>query len=247
MVHALSERTARLPGLSLVMPAHNERENLEWLLPHVARVLPEIAERFEVILVDDGSTDGSGELATSLATDLGIDLKVVRHAQKSGYGISVGDGLREAGLDYAAFLDADGQLDPADLARLVPLLDQFDMVAGYRMTREDPAFRSVISGVFNRLVLITFRLSIRDVNCALKVIRTDVLRRFRLEARSALINAELYAKVRAYGGRFTQVPVPHHPRRLGRRSGGRLIPILRAMKELVVLRSRLRKPSLGRD
>jgi glycosyltransferase involved in cell wall biosynthesis len=221
------------------MPAHNERENLEWLLPHVARVLPEIAERFEVVLVDDGSTDGGAEFATSLASELGIQLKVVRHAHKSGYGISVGDGLREADLEYAAFVDADGQLDPADLARLVPLLDQCDMVAGYRMTREDPAFRSVISGVFNRLVLITFRLPIRDVNCALKIIRTDMLRRFRLEARSALINAELYAKVRAHGGRFAQVPVPHHPRRLGRRSGGRLIPILRATKELIVLRARL--------
>jgi len=194
-----------------------------------------------VILVDDGSTDGSGEFATSLAEDLGIELKVVRHPQKSGYGISVGDGLRQADLEYAAFTDADGQLDPADLARLVPLLAEYDMVAGYRMTREDPAFRSVISGVFNRLVLLTFRLPIRDVNCALKVVRTDLLRRFRLEARSALINAELYAKVRAHGGRFTQVPVPHHPRRLGRRSGGRLVPILRATKELIVLRSRLNR------
>jgi glycosyltransferase involved in cell wall biosynthesis len=232
----------RLPGLSLVMPAHNERENLQWLLPHIAQVLPEIAERFEVIVVDDGSTDGSGEFASALARDLGIELKVVRHAHKSGYGISVGDGLRQADLEYAAFIDADGQLDPADLARLVPLLDQCDMVAGYRITREDPAFRSVISGVFNRLVLLTFRLPIRDVNCALKIVRTDMLRRFRLEARSALINAELYAKVRAHGGRFAQVPVPHHPRRLGRRSGGRLVPILRAMKELVILRTRL-----GRD
>lgn len=223
------------------MPAHNERENLEWLLPHLARVLPTLADRFQVILVDDGSTDGGADLARSLARELGIDLKVVRHAEKSGYGISVGDGLREADLEYAAFTDADGQLDPADLARLVPLLDHYDLVAGYRMSREDPAFRSVISGVFNRLVILTFRLPVRDVNCALKVVRTDLLRRFRLEARSALINAELYAKVRAYGGTFTQVPVPHHPRRLGRRSGGRLIPIMRATKELIFLRARLNR------
>jgi glycosyltransferase involved in cell wall biosynthesis len=237
----LSDSLRRLPGLSLVMPAHNERENLEWLLPHLAQVLPTLAERFEVILVDDGSTDGSGDYARTRAAELGIDLKVVRHLMQSGYGISVGDGLREAELEYAAFTDADGQLDPADLAPMVPLLDRYDLVAGYRMTREDPAFRSVISGVFNRLVLLTFRLPIRDVNCALKVVRTDMLRRFRLEARSALINAELYAKVRAHGGTFVQVPVPHHPRRLGRRSGGRLVPILRATRELVFLRARLER------
>jgi glycosyltransferase involved in cell wall biosynthesis len=220
------------------MPAHNESENLRWLLPHVNDVLPGIADRFDVIIVDDGSSDGTGEEAKSIAARLGMDLKVVRHARKSGYGAAVGDGLRAADLDYVAFTDADGQLDVADLRLLVPLLKDADLVGGWRLTREDPAFRSVISGTFNRLVLWTFRIPIKDVNCALKIIRTDMLRRFQLHSRSALINAELYWKVGLQGGRYVQVGVPHHPRRMGRRSGGRLIPILRAMKELVVIRIR---------
>ena len=220
------------------MPAHNESENLRWLLPHVKEVLPRIAQRFNVIIVDDGSTDGTGALAQSLAKELGIELRVVRHERKSGYGAAVGDGLREADLDYTAFTDADGQLDVADLALLVPLLKDADLVAGWRMTREDPAFRSVISGVFNRLVLVTLRIPVKDVNCALKIIRTEMLRRFDLQSRSALINAELYWKVQEHGGKYVQVGVPHHPRRMGRRSGGRLIPILRAMKELAEIRFR---------
>jgi glycosyltransferase involved in cell wall biosynthesis len=224
------------------MPAHNEAENLRWLLPRVGQTLPQIAERFEVIVVDDGSTDGTGEVARELARELGLRLRVVRHERKSGYGAAVGDGLMEAGLEYAAFCDADGQLDPADLALLTPLLADHALVGGWRTTREDPAFRSVVSGVFNRLVLLAFRIQVRDVNCALKVVATDVLRRaLPLQARSALVNAELYWKVRACGGTFAQVPVPHHPRRLGRRSGGRLIPILRATRELVTLRLRLRR------
>lgn len=235
----------RLPGLSLVMPAHNESENLTWLLPHINEVLPCIAERFDVILVDDGSTDGTADVARAAASELALDLKVVSHQVKSGYGRAVGDGLRAADLEYAAFCDADGQLDPADLSLLVPLLSEADLVCGYRVTREDPAFRSVVSGVFNVLVPIAFQLPVRDVNCALKIIRTDTLRRFDLRARSALINAELYFKVRRIGGRFVQVPVPHHPRRLGRRSGGRLIPILRAIKELVVLRIQIAREPAG--
>jgi glycosyltransferase involved in cell wall biosynthesis len=223
------------------MPAHNESENLRWLLPHVKEVLPRIAARFNVVIVDDGSTDGTGALAMSIAHELGMDLKVVRHERKSGYGAAVGDGLRAADLEYTAFTDADGQLDVADLALLVPLLRDADLVAGWRLTREDPAFRSVISNVFNRLVLATFRIPVKDVNCALKVIRTEMLRRFDLRSKSALINAELYWKVQEHGGRYVQVGVPHHPRRMGRRSGGRLIPILRAMKELVEIR--LRGPS----
>lgn len=220
------------------MPAHNESENLRWLLPHVNEVLARIADRFNVVIVDDGSTDGTGELARSLAGELGMELRVIRHDSMQGYGAAVGDGLRVTDLEYSAFTDADGQLDVADLELLVPHLKEAELVAGWRLTREDPAFRSVISGVFNRLVLATFRIPVKDVNCALKVVRTDMLRRFTLHSRSALINAELYWKVRSHGGQFVQVGIPHHPRRMGRRSGGRLIPILRATKELVQIRLR---------
>jgi len=234
----LSSPDSRLPGLSLVMPAHNESENLRWLLPHIKDVLPGIAARFNVIIVDDGSTDGTGALAESLARELRIGLKLVRHDRKLGYGAAVGDGLRAADLEFTAFTDADGQLEIADLALLAPHLNEADLVGGWRLTREDPAFRSVISGVFNQLVLLTLRIPVKDVNCALKIIRTDMLRRFELHSKSALINAELYWKVQEHGGRYVQVGVPHHPRRMGRRSGGRLLPILRATKELAEIRFR---------
>jgi glycosyltransferase involved in cell wall biosynthesis len=167
-----------------------------------------------------------------------MELKVVRHEHKSGYGAAVGDGLRAADMDYTAFTDADGQLDVADFALLTPLLKDHDLVCGWRITREDPAFRSVISGVFNQLVLWTLRIDVRDVNCALKIIKTSMLKRMTLHSRSALINAEMYWKVGRLGGTYVQVGVPHHPRTMGRRSGGRLIPILRASKELIQIRFR---------
>ena len=220
------------------MPAHNESENLRWLLPHVNDVLPRMFEKYDVIIVDDGSTDGTGDVARSIAKELGMDLKVIRHEHKSGYGAAVGDGLRAADMDYTAFTDSDGQLDVADLDKLVPLLDHADMVGGWRMTREDPAFRSVISGTFNRLVLLTLDIKVRDVNCALKIIKTSLLKRMTLNSRSALINAEMYWKTQRLGGRYVQVGVPHHPRTMGVRSGGRLIPILRASKELMQIRFR---------
>jgi glycosyltransferase involved in cell wall biosynthesis len=220
------------------MPAHNEIQNLRWLLPHVNDVLPRLAERFNVVIVDDGSSDGTGPLATSMARELGMTLKVIRHERKTGYGAAVGDGLRSTDLEYTAFTDADGQLDVADLSLLIPHLKDADLVGGWRLSREDPAFRSLISGTFNRLVLMTLKIKVRDVNCALKIMRTDMLRRYHLHSRSALINAELYWKVQEHGGRYVQVGVPHHPRRMGRRSGGRLIPILRATKELAEIRFR---------
>ncbi len=218
------------------MPAHNERDNLIWLLPHCNEVLPKLAKRFNVIVVDDGSTDDTGDVARSVAKELGMEIKVIRHEHKSGVGLALGDGLRAADMDYAAIIDADGQLDPADLSMLIPLLKDADLVGGWRLNREDPAFRSWMSTIFNRVVLTTFNLPLKDVDCALKIMRTDILRKFDLHAHSAVMNAELYWNVRKHGGKFAQVGVPHHARKMGVRSGGRLIPIMRAMKEVFLIR-----------
>ena len=230
-----------LPSLSLVLPAHNEAENLAWLLPHAARVLPTLAERFEVVVVDDGSNDGSGELARRVAAEHHLDLQVLRHDRKSGYGATVGDGLRAARLDYVAFTDADGQFELADLGRLIPLLARADLVGGWRAERQDAAMRSVVSFVFNTLVLLLYRLPYRDLDCAMKVMRREVLDTVDLRARSALLNTELYYKARRAGFRIAQCPVPHHPRRAGRRSGARPRAILRAIKELIVFRWTMRR------
>jgi len=238
---------ARLSGLTLVLPVHNEAENLSWLLPHAAEVLPGLAEHFDLVIVDDGSTDGSGELATSLAGELGIDLSVIRHQQKSGYGITVGDGLRAARGDFVAFTDADGQFEIADLALLAPLLARADLAAGWRQERQDARAREVVSWVFNTLVAVLYRLPYRDVDCALKLMRREVLESLTLEARSALINAELYYKARHAGWRIAQVAVPHHPRVAGRRSGARPRAIARAIKELFLFRLRIRRSLPARN
>lgn len=232
--------TERLSSLSLVLPVHNEAENLRWLLPHVAKTLPDIAEQFEVVIVDDGSTDGSGEEARTLCASLGIELVLLRHPSKSGYGATVGDGLRAARLAHVAFTDADGQFEVADFALLVPLLDHADIAAGWRRERSDAWMRSVVSGVFNTLVLILYRLPYRDVDCAFKLMRREVLDSIHLQARSALINTELLYKARRAGWRIAQVGVTHHPRTAGRRSGARPRAIARAIKELIVFRWQLR-------
>jgi len=218
------------------MPAHNESDNLKWFLPHCHEVLPRIAARHNVIVVDDGSTDDTGDVAREMGKKLGMEVKVIRHEHKSGVGLALGDGLRAADLEYAAIVDADGQLDPADLTMLVPLLKDADLVGGWRLNREDPAFRSWMSIIFNRVVLFTFNLPLKDVDCALKIMRTDILKKFDLKAHSAVMNAELYWQVRRHGGRFAQIGVPHHARVMGVRSGGRLIPIMRAMKEVFLIR-----------
>ncbi len=229
----------RLDGISLVLPVHNEAVNLPWMLRRAAEKLPELARQVEVVIVDDGSTDGSAGLARTQAADLGLKLRVVTHRHKSGYGITVADGLRASEMPWVAFTDADGQFDIGDLARLTAVSDRADLIGGWRIERQDARMRSVVSGTFNVLLFLLYGLRVRDVDCALKLMRSEFLRSIELENRSALLNAELYLKARVGGWRVLQVAVPHYPRRAGRRSGARPRAIVRAVKELVLFRVRL--------
>lgn len=231
-----------LPGrLSLVIPAHNESENLPPLLRSCREVLPRIASEWEVVLVDDGSTDGEAEVAqAAMAGDAGR-LRVIRHERKSGYGVTVADGLRAAGGDFVGFMDGDGQFAPADLALLAGLIaGGAGLAGGWRIRRADPWHRSVVSRTFNVLVRLLYGIRFRDLDCGFKLMTRSTLEAISpLRSRAALINTELYFKASRRGCRVAQVGMPHHPRLAGVRSGGRLRPILRATRELVLLRIRL--------
>lgn len=230
-----------LTSLTLVLPAHNEALNLPGVLASAAEVMPRVAHSFDVIVVDDGSTDDTSKIAADEAQKWGIQLSVIRHERKSGYGRTVGDGLRAAKGDWVAFTDSDGQFDMDDFVVLAQLAARADLVGGYRRTREDAFMRSVVSFVFNTLLRIIYGLRIRDVDCAMKIIRRSFLDVARVEARSALINAELYWKAQHGGFTTRQAPVTHLPRVAGVRSGARPKAIVRAIKELIVFRFRLRK------
>jgi len=226
--------------LSLVIPAHNESENIGPIVRQCAETLPRLAPGYEIVLVDDGSTDETVAVARkALGTEV-ARLRVVRHERKSGYGVTVLDGLKAATGDYIAFMDGDGQFDIEDLGRLVALMPAADLATGWRQKRADPWFRLFVAGVFNVLVRLLYGVRYRDVDCGLKLMRRVVFENASpLLARSALLNTELYYKTARNGFRIAQAPVPHYPRLKGVRSGGRLIPILRAIRDLVRLRLRL--------
>ena len=230
----------RLPldgSLCLVIPAHNEAANIERVISGSRRVLTRLAGRWELILVDDGSTDDTSEVTRRAMGEDASRLRLIRHASKRGYGVTVADGLRAADTDYVAFMDGDGQFDPADLGRLAAVIGGADLVAGWRERRADPGYRLLIAGVFNFLVRWLYGVRVRDLDCGLKLMRRRVLDvAMPLRARSALLNTELFFKSQRSGLRVQQVPVPHYPRVAGVRSGARLVPILRAIRDLVWLR-----------
>jgi dolichol-phosphate mannosyltransferase len=223
--------------VSLTIPAHNEAENIGRVLRDVMAVLAGGGRTYEIVLVDDASHDDTVGAARAAMGEAARNLTVVTHKQQRGYAVTVCDGLRASRGKVLAFMDGDGQFDPQDLGRLLALLEKWDMVAGIRNRRADPWYRSFVSGVYNRVVRIAFGIRELDFDCGLKVFTRQVWDGVTpIRARSAVFNPEMFFKAHRLGFRVTQVRVEHLPRIAGVRSGGRLIPVARAMRDVIRLR-----------
>jgi glycosyltransferase involved in cell wall biosynthesis len=225
----------QIPGtISLVLPAYNEEDNIEIVVRRAIDVLPNYADSFEIIPVNDGSRDRTPEIIDRLSAE-DPRVRPVHHAVNRGYGGAVASGISASTGDYVMFMDADRQFDIADIRRLAPFVTEFDIVAGFRMERADPLQRRINAEIFNLAVRIAFGVHLRDLDCAFKIFRGDVVRALDLTSSGALINAEMQAKLRRQKATLQQVGVPHHPRVAGTPTGGNAKVILRAMKGMVVL------------
>ncbi len=228
------------PQLSVVLPAYNEEVNLDATLAEVTSYLASAVPDHEVIVVDDGSRDGTPAIAARWAARH-PRLRVVRHPVNRGYGAALRSGFAAARGRLVFFMDADGQFDIRDLERLLPLIEDHDGVLGYRLHRRDPWLRRVNAFGWNLLTRLLLGLPYRDIDCAFKLYRRDALAAIRLESEGATINAEMLARLRARGCRLVQVGVNHYPRNGGRATGARPDVILKAFGELFRLCGALRQ------
>ena len=234
----MSEQTERLPGLSVFFPAKDEAENVEAVVRDALRILPGIAERFDVTIVDDGSTDGTGAIADRLAA-ADPRVRVIHHQTNRGYGGAVRSGLLAATEPYVFYTDGDQQFDLGDLPRITARIGDADVVIGYRLKRMDPRRRLVVAWVYNRLIRTMFGVGVRDVDCAYKLFRRDVFSRVpltRVHSNGAFFSPELLITLRAAGIRIAEVGVPHYPRTKGAPKGAPPKVILRAIRDLLLLR-----------
>ena len=225
----------QLPSLSVFFPCHNEVGNLERLVASAQSVLPGFAREWEVILVDDGSTDGTAPLADRLAASE-PHVRVVHHPVNRGYGGALQSGFAAARYDYVFFTDGDGQFDLAEIALLLPLVDQADLVLGHRLRRADPAHRRLYAFCYKLLIRTVLGLKVRDLDCAFKLIPRRVVDALALTSNGALISAELLLQAQRAGFTWTQVGVHHYPRQTGQQSGGSPRVILKMFRELWGLR-----------
>jgi hypothetical protein len=230
----------RLPGsLTLVLPAFNEEANIDAVVQDALATLPAFVNTYEIIVVDDGSRDRTSDIVAGLAA--GDDrIRLVSHERNRGYGAALISGFKASTGDFVMFMDADRQFNIHDLRLLVPFAGEYDIVAGFRMERSDPLHRRVLAEMFNVSVRILFGVHLRDIDCAFKLFRGDLLRGLPLTAPGALINTEIQAKARRQGASLQQVGVHHYPRIAGEATGGSPRVILRAVGETLSLWWRMR-------
>ena len=198
-------------GLSLVVPAFNESAVIARAVREAEAALREVCDRFEILVVDDGSTDGTAAVVRSLLADA-PHTRLLEHGTNRGYGAALRTGFEAARFDLVAFTDADCQFDLLELAKLLPLADDIPIVVGHRVDRQDPWRRRFLSRGYNLLARTLLGTRVRDCDCALKLFRRAALAELLPESRGFFVNAEMLTRARQLGYDVAEVPVTHRPR-----------------------------------
>ena len=222
-------------SISAFFPCYNDAGTIASMVELATLTLKDITSEFEVIVIDDGSTDQSREILRVLALK-NKNLKLVFHKENKGYGGALISGFKSAKYDFVFYTDGDAQYDVGEVAKLVRMVNsQVGVVQGYKIKRHDPWYRILIGDIYNFCVKLLFAIKIRDVDCDFRLIRRSVFKKVGLVHSSGVITVELVKKLQDYGFKFVEVPVSHFNRSYGRSQFFNLQRIARVGIELVDL------------
>jgi dolichol-phosphate mannosyltransferase len=222
---------ASRPVLSLVLPAFNEAAVIAQAVAEAEVALGRLFNTFEILVVDDGSTDDTARIVRSVL-DQSPHTKLIRHSENRGYGAALRSGFEVATANLVAFTDADCQFDLLDLGLMAGLAEHSPIVAGYRHDRRDSRRRIFYSRGYNLLARAVLGTRVRDCDCALKMFRREALGELLPESRGFFVNAEMLTRARLLGMNITEVPVTHRPR-LGGESKVSLLDIPRTLRTML--------------
>ncbi len=230
-------------SVSVTMPAYNEEENIRPMVLESVGVMEDLLkegqiEDYEVIVVNDGSRDNTAGVVQQLSQEF-PKVRLVDLGVNQGYGAAVYTGFINARKDLVFLTDSDKQFEVSEIRRLLPLLAEADLVAGYRAPRRDPFKRRLFGAGWSALVTLLFGYTVRDVDCAFKLFRREIMDAINIESRGATFSAEFLVRAKRKGYRFREVPVTHLPRVAGTQTGAKMYVILRAFRELVKFRWKL--------
>ncbi|MEK7114259.1 MAG: glycosyltransferase family 2 protein [Patescibacteria group bacterium] len=225
----------KLSSVSFFCPAYNDEKNLPVLVPYVSEFLKEITDVYEIIIVEDGSPDKTGEVADALVREY-PNVRIIHHAKNMGYGAALRDGFVAAKYDYMMYTDGDNQYDVYEFLPYMHLLESSDVLSGYVTQKELSFRRKMQSEVYNWLIRILFFVWYLDINCAMKIYKREVLDSISIKSSSCFIDAEMILKAKKAGFTVAQFPVTHFPRTEGLASGSKMSVIVPTIVEMLKYR-----------
>lgn len=238
--HVATTRTAlcKPESISVIFPAYNEEENIEKSVAKAREAMGRFFDKVEIVVVNDGSKDRTREILDRLAAE-SKDVRPIHLEKNCGYGTALRTGLYAAHNDLVFFSDSDLQFDLEEIRHLLEWIDHYEIVAGFRAHRADPAMRRFNAWGWRTLVRMVLGLKVRDIDCAFKLFRREVFEKVKLSSVGAMINTELLVRAQQEGMRIKEVPVSHFPRQAGTQTGANLRVIAKAFRELFEMRARL--------
>lgn len=220
----------KLPSLSVFFPCYNEEKNLPGLIDQAVKILPQVAKKYEIVVINDGSTDATQQVAQELAAHTNY-LKIVNHPTNRGYGAALRTGFQACRYQWIFFTDADLQFNLQELTKFIKYTDQYQVVIGWRRKRADGQFRALNARLFKLYIDLLFRLHVKDIDCAFKLIDQQLIQSVPLFSEGAFVSSELLYKLKKRGIKFKQLPVNHYPRQHGQPTGNKLPVVIRGLVE----------------
>jgi glycosyltransferase involved in cell wall biosynthesis len=231
----------KIKQLSVFFPAYNEEENIKTTVENTIRVLRKVAEKWEIIIVDDGSKDNTPALSDSLAKK-NKNVRVIHHKPNRGYGGALKTGFKEAKYEWVAFTDSDGQFDFNEITKFISLKDEADLILGIRKSRADSILRKIYTWGWALLPKIILGMKAKDYSCGFKMIKKEVFDKVQpLKGEEKVTQIELLVKAQRMGFKISHVTVNHYPRKAGEQTGADIKVVLKSVFDLLKLWNQLRK------
>lgn len=220
-------------SVTVFFPAYNDAPSLSALIRNAFEVLEKHVDDFEVIAVNDGSQDNTGEVLAALKLRYGPRMRIITHPANKGYGGALRSGFAAAAKDLVFYTDGDGQYDVRELPKLLDrMAPDVGLVNGYKLERNDPRHRIWIGNTYNAFARFLFRIQIRDVDCDFRLIRRAILEDVHLVSTSGTICVELVRKLELAPYRVVEVGVHHYPRLHGRSQFFRVRSLFKTLHQL---------------
>ena len=225
----------QLPSLSIFFPFWNEEKNIEKVILSAIPVAKRVAKVWEILIIDDGSSDNTVRIAQELAKK-DRHIRIIAHKKNRGYGAALKSGLTSSKLDYVVFTDGDGQFDFSEVENFITPIESADIVIGNRRKRLDHPFRHLLMNLLKVWDFVFFGFYFKDIDCGFKMFRKSAIEQILpLSSEGAMITTEILAKAIRAKLSIQQVDVNHYPRKAGDQSGGNIRVIIRAVTESFTL------------